>query len=116
MTNIFKSRQLRRLRRAFAFTQKELGAILGLRQTSYITKLENGLRKPSHHILARLMIIFGKPAEVFIPDIVQRALESVHENTLLMRKELINKSDKKSQRKLELLDSILNRLSTNQHK
>jgi transcriptional regulator with XRE-family HTH domain len=116
MNNIFHLRHIRRLRRAFALTQKELAKLLGLRNSNYITKLETGKRKPSHHIISRLTLIFDQPHHIFIPDIVEQAISSVHENTLKMRKELSNKSDKKSKRKIELLDAIMSRMAVNQHK
>jgi transcriptional regulator with XRE-family HTH domain len=116
MTNIFNLRQLRRIRRAFALTQNELAQLLGLRSSNYITKLETGKRRPSHSILSRLTLIFDMPADIFIPDIVEQAIIQVHENTLNMRRDLEHKSDKKSKRKLELLDAIMSRMAVNQHK
>jgi transcriptional regulator with XRE-family HTH domain len=115
MINIFHSRQLRRIRRAFALTQKDLAFLLGIRNTNYITKLENGHRRPSHHILSRLTLIFDAPPHIFIPDIVDQAIASVHENTLRMRKELSDKTDRKSKRKVELLDAIMSRMAVSQY-
>ena len=116
MTNIFQKRQLRRVRRSFAFTQKDLCKLLGLKSTNYLTKIENGLRRPSHHILSRLSLIFDIPVFAFIPDIVEQALAQVHENTQKMREELTSKTDSKSKRKIELLDAIMSRMAVNQHK
>lgn len=116
MKNIFHLRRLRLLRRAFALTQKDLALLLGLRNGNYITKLENGLRKPSHSILSRLIIIFDKPAKTFIPDIVEQAMIAVHDNTLKMKGKISDRSDKKAVRQLELLNAIMSRMATNQHK
>jgi transcriptional regulator with XRE-family HTH domain len=115
MNHNYRTHKLRNLRRIHGLTQKELSGLLGLKSNS-IAKLESGIRHPSSEVLMKLKIIFDKPDKDFIPDILEEALHHLSDGAHKLRNQIIDKTDKKSKRKVELLDAILSRLALHQHK
>lgn len=59
--------KLRTLRQQQGLTSRELGRILGV-SNAYIIQIENGQRRPSIDLVARMSRFFNIPADILIKD------------------------------------------------
>ena len=59
--------KLRTLRQRQGLTSRELGSILGV-SNAYIIQIENGQRRPSIDLVARMSRFFNIPADILIKD------------------------------------------------
>jgi len=68
---------LSKYRRQKGFTQKEVARILGFKQSSIISKWENGVSLPSTTYLLKLSVLYGRPTEALFTDLYKRIKEDI---------------------------------------
>jgi transcriptional regulator with XRE-family HTH domain len=107
--------RIRRLRRGFGLSQKDLASLLGQKGRGGIGKLENEAATPTLSVLGKLSVIFDKPMEYFRSDLLERAWSEVADHTIAFKEKLLGKKGGKTERKQELVDAIMSRMAVSQH-
>jgi transcriptional regulator with XRE-family HTH domain len=101
---------LQTARTAACLTQEELGKLLGYK-ADYIRKVEGGHAQPSVRILLGCFIVFGGSISELFPALVRGIQDEIAAHAAEFDKTLCGKSDPKSRKKLELLASLVPRLT-----
>ena len=107
----FYKQKLRRLRRSYALTQKDLANLLGVKSPDYIAKLEKGLRRPSTGIVMRLVILFDLAITSLFPDVHEEASVELDKLVRSQVQQLAGTSSLRNKRKLEFYEAILSKLA-----
>lgn len=100
---------LRKHRRKWALSQRELAELLGGTARSRISQYERLVRAPSTEALIGLEFIFGEPPHGLFPGVGLSVIRAVLGNAVILRDEVLAKSDAVSARKRHLLDSLITR-------
>lgn len=108
MTSAHLSR-LKKHRRAWALSQRELAMLLGGKSRVAVTLYETQRRKPSLEALISFELIFGSPVHSLFPSLALAVARTVRKNAVRMREGLCAKSDAASVRKCRLLDDLITR-------
>jgi transcriptional regulator with XRE-family HTH domain len=99
---------IRRARLKAGITQRELGVLLGVSDTT-IRKYENEQRTFGATFILGCMLIFGQSAAELFPDFAQALEERIGRNAAILDAELAGMTDAVSLKKLALLRDIANR-------
>ena len=94
-------------RKRWALTQRELGILLGGIKRSTIGKVERFTRQPSREALIGCEYIFNTKAEEIFSALVGSVRTAVVLNAKTLYETLKAKTDPRSMRKKELLQSII---------
>lgn len=103
---------LRRERRKWALTQKDLVFLLGKSCPAHMSRLEHGKRPPSAHILIACEMLFGVPAQSIFPKIYADIEECVLAHAATLFETLENDPGSEAIKKKELLSALLKRAIT----
>jgi transcriptional regulator with XRE-family HTH domain len=98
-------------RLTWALTQRELGALLGIRKQS-VSQYEQLSRVPRQKILISLELIFAEPAHVLFPTHSQSVAYAVMANAVALREVLLRNPNGASARKRRFLDDLISRSAT----
>jgi transcriptional regulator with XRE-family HTH domain len=98
---------VRRYRRAWALTQRELAALIGELSPDSVSAYERLANRPAYEALIALELIFGAQAHDLFPSIGLAVIRAVMDNAVLLRDSLLARSDTVSQRKRRLLDDLI---------
>lgn len=80
MSNKTPNDALRRLRRSYGFTQKEIANILGFKSRTQLSRVERGERTPRLEQLVRARILFRTPISELIPATWSRIVNGLWED------------------------------------
>lgn len=106
------SSYLRRERRGWGLTQKELAKLLGMNSRTHVSKIEHGKRKPSVEFLIASLVLFGASIEDLYPSLYSHIEEEVLREASTLLETLAGNGSPKAARKRELLDAALRRAIT----
>src|ERR1700722_5008905 len=84
--------QVRRYRRAWALTQRELGVLLGGMSDETVSRYERLGAMPGHVSLIALELIFGTHAHELFPAIGVSVVRTVRDNAVSLRDSLLSGS------------------------
>jgi transcriptional regulator with XRE-family HTH domain len=68
---------VRRERRSWGLSQKEVAQILGLKSRTQVSRLEHGLAQPTAEQLLALQLLFGLTARQLFPRLSEQARDRV---------------------------------------
>ena len=78
MNLLFSKTSFRTWRRTSAFKQKEIAILLGLKDTTHVSRMENGRRVPNLQLAMALEVLTGKSLHALFAE----QYEAVEEETL----------------------------------
>jgi len=100
---------VRRNRRQWGLTQRELAELLGLSSSGAVSRIEHSKRRPSTATLIACSIVFGLVTPDLFPILHVEIEEAVLGTAKELYERLETKNDKQSERKQKLLKDILAR-------
>lgn len=103
---------LRRERRKWALTQKELAFLLEKTSSAHMSRLEHCKRPPSVRILIACEVLFGIPARKLFPKLYADIEESVLARAATIYETLERDFGRAATKKKELLSALLKRAIT----
>jgi len=103
------SNYLRRERRAWGLTQRELAELLGCRCPKQLSRIERDVRPPSMRVLVASKILFGCPARRIFPRLYDEVEELVIRNAYRLHQRLEDNQSAGAMRKKAFLEEVLNR-------
>lgn len=108
---------LRRERRKWGLTQRELAVLIGLKSRTQISRLEHGLCPPTARELLAFQLLFGMTAHQLFPRLAQAVEEELLRIAATLEKRLKADSTLRASRKRTLLRQIHHRavMSSNHH-
>lgn len=77
MSEGYRQPRIRLLRRKAGLSQRELGALLGYRGHSEVSRYENGRRVPPVNVLLEIQVVFGVVPSGIFPHLHERAAQTV---------------------------------------
>ena len=102
---------LRRERRSWALRQKDLAALLGVKSTTHVSRLERSKSLPSIRTAIALEVILGLPPERFLPGLYDLVEEDVMARAAKMHERLADRVDIRAVRRRKLCEEMLARSS-----
>ena len=103
---------LRRHRRAWGLTQREIASLVGLRSTAHVSRIEHGKRPPSLEAALACQVIFGIPPDALFPHVYHFVEEKTMRNVYKEHRRLENTTKPVEIRKRELYALALSRAIT----
>ena len=100
---------IRRERRKWGLTQREVARLIGVTSSAHVSALERGITRPSAEVLLALQMLFGMTAAQLFPQVVQRAQAKVMTEAAAMLDDPIPTMSLRTQRKHTLLRQIPSR-------
>jgi len=100
---------LRRERRTWGLSQKELARLLGFRSRAYVSALERGLAMPSARVLIALSLIFGMNAGQLFPQLTEETEGEVLRSAAALVEAMDADATLRATRKITLLRQIPSR-------
>jgi hypothetical protein len=100
---------VRRYRRGWALSQRELATLIGRASEDSVGCYERLANMPRHEALIALEFIFGVHAHDLFPAMGLSVVRVVLGNAVSLRETLTTKSDAASVRKRRLLDDLITR-------
>lgn len=97
---------VRRNRRRWGLTQRELALLLGLSSSSAVSRIERSKRTPSAAALIACSIVFG----LSVPELFPLLQQEIEEAVLGMAKELYEGLDAKNDKQWELKRKLFNEI------
>jgi len=97
-------------RKKWALTQPELGALLGGLSAASISQYERHKRHPPRKVLIGCQVLFGLGPRAMFSTLYGEIEEEVAQNAAKLDKKLRGKTDARSQKKLELLKHMTDRI------
>jgi len=94
---------VRRNRRRWGLTQRELALLLGLSSSTAVSRIERSKRTPSTATLIACSIIFG----LSVPELFPHLQEEIEEAVLGTAKDLYEQLDEKNNKQWELKHKLL---------
>jgi transcriptional regulator with XRE-family HTH domain len=114
--NIFESQKLRKLRRQYSLTQKELAELLGGVGEKMLGRIERGRKAVNIELLHKVKFVFGLPSKYFTKTSYDKAINEVFEGIQTLKGRWRGKSDPVSKQKQELLEAIEGRMTLEEHR
>lgn len=100
---------LRKARREWALTQKELSFLLGRKSASSVSRLEQCERNPCAAILFACEVLLERPPRALFPKLYAQIEEQVLIRAAKLYEALEKESSKEALRKKEFLSAVLKR-------
>lgn len=80
MRNMVLSKSLRTRRREWGLTQSELAKLLGCKNRTHVSRIENGKGTPSTELAMACEIVFEHRLEELFPHLYRKVISRVHAN------------------------------------
>lgn len=103
--------QLRRVRRAWGLSQKELANVLELSR-QHVSAIERARRAPSRAVLLACQVVFGEHLRELFPKLWDDAEDTVVRGLYALKLKLSTESNAVSARKAQFVDAALQRAVT----
>jgi len=100
---------LRRERRSWGFSQRELAELLGFNERSSLSRIEHGKRTPGLEIALACATLFGVSLGELFPQLALEVGERLRDRIAKLRKGLVQTTNRSALRKQELLEFALRR-------
>jgi transcriptional regulator with XRE-family HTH domain len=100
---------LRRARRSWGLTQRELALLLGTKSRAHVSRLEREKRSPSVESLIACLVLFGATAPELFPSLYSHIEETVLRNAAALLHELDGDTTLRGKRVRALLEAALAR-------
>lgn len=100
---------VRRYRRDWALTQRELGVLLGGIGRGSVSRYERLGMMPGFEVLIALEFIFGTHGHDLYPGLALSVIRAVRDNAVSLKDSTLTDSDAASLRKRRLLDDVITR-------
>ena len=100
---------LRRERRKWGLTQRELARLVGIKSRAQISMLEHGLATPTTEQLLAFQFLFGMTTAQLFPQLVDRSQDIVLQEVTAMIEATETDTTLRAQRKNTLLRQTLSR-------
>jgi transcriptional regulator with XRE-family HTH domain len=114
--NIFESQKLKKLRRQYSLSQKELAELLGGVSEKMLGRIERGRKAINIDLLHKVKFVFGLPSKYFTKASYDKAMNEVFEGIQNLKGKWSGKSDPVSKQKQELLQAIEGRMALEEHR
>jgi transcriptional regulator with XRE-family HTH domain len=98
---------VRRYRRAWALTQRELAALIGRVSEDSISRYERLGTVPGQEAMVALELIFGTTLCDLFPGVGFAVVRMIRDNAIVLRDRILLRSDAASRRKRCLLDDLI---------
>lgn len=105
---------LRTHRRVWGLTAKELASLVGFKNASQMSRIENSKRPPRVEVALACQVIFGVPPSAMFPDVYTQVEDRVMWNICQLHSALQNTTSLAGLRKRELCEIALKRASSAQ--
>lgn len=98
---------LRMYRRTYGFTLREIAALLNLKSSAHISRLEQGKRRPTLETALTSSALFGVPLAELFPQLTSDVEARFRVRLTSFRKGCEKRSTPTAMRKLALVDRVL---------
>jgi DNA-binding XRE family transcriptional regulator len=106
---------LRSHRQRWGFSQGELARLLGWSRPEVVSRIEQKERLPNLKLMIACFILFGIPAAEMFPDIADGVESIVMERIWEMYEKIQGNPSRKTKKKIELLESAIERAKLGKH-
>lgn len=100
---------LRTHRRVWGLTQRELASLMGFKNATHVSRIENSKRAPTVESALACQVIFGIPPSAMFPHVYALVEEKVMRNIYRLHLALKNTTSLSGLRKRELFSLALKR-------